>query len=615
MNTVRLTLAQAIVKFLIAQKIDDEGKILPLFSGVHAIFGHGSVTCLGSALAEVKEHLPTYRGQNEQSMALAAVAYARARRRKQIHVCSASVGPGSSNMVTAAAVAMSDRLPVLFLCGDNFASRFPDPVLQQVEHFHDMTITTNDAFKAVSSFFDRIVRPEQILNSLPQAIALMLDPAACGPATLSLAQDIQGEAFDYPLAFFQERVHRIPRYRADEDQLAAAAGLIRSARQPLIIAGGGVHYSGATGELAAFSERFGIPVAETIMGRSALLHEHRLNLASIGVMGGDAGNRIAAEADLVIAIGTRLADMITGSWSVFRNPDVKYLGLNANRFDANKHMAQPVVGDAKLSVALLTDRLSDWRAPAAWSEKAVKEKAAWDAVVEARTAPTNQELPNYPQVIGAVQRQAEPTDTILSAAGGLPGELYCTWRSVGVGTFESEYGFSCMGYEIAGAYGQKIADPTREIFAFVGDGSYLMMNSDIYSSVLTGNKIICIVCDNGGFAVINRLQTSKGGTEFNNLFASSKRTGEVPRIDFAMHARSMGAESENVGSIAELEAALRRARASERTYVIAIRTHPYEWMEGGSWWDVGMPEVTERTTIAAAREAQEADRCFQRQGH
>jgi 3D-(3,5/4)-trihydroxycyclohexane-1,2-dione acylhydrolase (decyclizing) len=339
MTTIRLTLAQAIVRFLIAQKIDDDGKILPLFSGVHAIFGHGNVTCLGSALADVQNELPTYRGQNEQSMALAAVAYARARRRKQIHICSASVGPGSSNMVTAAGVAMSDRLPVLFFCGDNFASRFPDPVLQQVEHFHDMTITTNDAFKAVSAFFDRITRPEQILATLPQAVALMLDPASCGPATFSLAQDIQGEAFDYPAEFFTERVHRIPRYRADEEQLAAAVELIGSAKRPLIIAGGGVHYSGATDELAAFSERFGIPVAETIMGRSALLHSHPLNIASIGVMGGNAGNRIAGEADLVIAIGTRMADMITGSWSVFRDPQVKYLSLNTNRFDANKHMA------------------------------------------------------------------------------------------------------------------------------------------------------------------------------------------------------------------------------------------------------------------------------------
>jgi 3D-(3,5/4)-trihydroxycyclohexane-1,2-dione acylhydrolase (decyclizing) len=615
MSTVRITLAQAIVKFLIAQKIDDDGEILPLFSGVHAIFGHGNVTCLGSALADVQDVMPTYRGQNEQSMGLAAVAYARARRRKQIHVCSASVGPGSSNMVTAAAVALSDRLPVLFLCGDNFASRFPDPVLQQVEHFHDMTVTTNDAFKAVSAFFDRIVRPEQILTSLPQAVALMLDPAACGPATLSLAQDVQGEAFDYPLAFFQERIHRIPRYRADDDQLTAAAHLIRSSAKPLIVAGGGVHYSGATAELASFSERFGIPVVETIMGRSALLHEHRLNLASVGVMGGNAGNHIAAEADLVIAIGTRMTDMITGSWSVFRNPEAKYVTLNANRFDANKHLAQPVVGDARLSLALLSERLAGWRTPATWGDRAAKEKAEWDAVVERRTAPTNQELPNYPQVIGAVQRQARPTDTILSAAGGLPGELYCTWRSVGIGSFESEYGFSCMGYEIAGAYGQKIADPSREIFAFVGDGSYLMMNSDIYSSVLTGNKIICIVCDNGGFAVINRLQTAKGGIEFNNLFASSKHSGDVPRIDFAMHARAMGAEAENVASIAELETALVRARASERTYVIAIRTHPYEWMDGGSWWDVGMPEVSERASIIAAREAQEADRRFQRQGH
>ena len=581
---------------------------------MHAIFGHGNVTCLGSALAEVRDQLPTYRGQNEQSMALAAVAYARARRRRQIHVCSASIGPGSSNMVTAAGVALSDRLPVLFLCGDNFATRFPDPVLQQVEHFHDLTITTNDAFKAVSAFFDRIVRPEQILTSLPQAVALMLDPAACGPATLSLAQDVQGEAFDYPLAFFRERIHRIPRYRAADDQLDEAARVIRAAKKPMIIAGGGVHYSGACADLAAFAERFGMPVAETIMGRSALVHDHPLNIASLGVMGGNAGNETAAEADVVINIGTRLTDMITGSWSIFHNPEMQFVSLNANRFDANKHMAVAVIGDAKLSLADLTTRLAGWSAPPAWAAKARERKAAWDAVVERRTAATNQELSSYAQVIGAVQRHARPSDVILSAAGGLPGELYCAWKSLGVGTFESEYGFSCMGYEIAGAYGQKIANPDREIIAFVGDGSYLMLNSDIYSSVLTGKKIICIVCDNGGFAVINRLQTGKGGAEFNNLFASATHVGEVPRIDFAMHARAMGAESENVSSIADLELAFERARRSPHTYVIAIRTHPYEWMEGGSWWDVGMPEVTTVPAIAKAREVQEAERHYQRHG-
>lgn len=614
MNTVRLTLAQAIVKYLIAQKIDDDGTVLPLFAGVHAIFGHGNVTCLGTALAEVASELPTYRGQNEQSMALSAVAYARARRRRQIHVCSASIGPGSTNMVTAAAVALSDRLPVLLLCGDNFASRFPDPVLQQIEHFHDLSITANDAFKAVSAYFDRITRPEQILASLPQAVALMLDPAACGPATLSLAQDAQGEAFDYPVQFFAERIHRIPRYRASEDQIEAAAAMILAAKRPMIIAGGGVHYAKATETLASFSQRFGIPVAETIMGRSALLHDHALNVGSIGVMGGHAGNRMAEEADLVIAVGTRMADMVTGSWSVFHNPAVKYVALNANRFDANKHGAQPVVGDAKVSLDLIAQALADWKAPPAWQQLATREKAAWDTIVDQRTRSTNVELPDYAQVIGAIQRHALSTDIVLSAAGGLPGELYRAWKPIGVGTFESEYGFSCMGYEIAGAYGQKIAHPNREIIAFVGDGSYLMMNSDIYSSVLTGNKIICVVCDNGGFAVINRLQISKGGVEFNNLFASSKRAGDVPRIDFALHARAMGAESETVTSIAELEAAVERARSADRTYVIAIRTHPYQWMDGGSWWDVGMPAVTTRTEIAAARDLQESQRYRQRQG-
>jgi 3D-(3,5/4)-trihydroxycyclohexane-1,2-dione acylhydrolase (decyclizing) len=615
MNTVRLTLAQALIRFLVAQKIYDTGQPLPLFSGVHAIFGHGNVTCLGSALADAQGQLPTYRGQNEQSMSLAAVAYTRARRRMQIHACAASIGPGSTNMVTAAGVAFANRLPVLFLCGDNFATRFPDPVLQQVEHAHDLTITANNAFKAVSAFFDRIVRPEQLLSSLPQAVALMLDPAACGPATLSLAQDVQGEAFDYPIAFFRERIHSIPRYPAAEAQINAAADIIREAKRPLIIAGGGVHYSEACADLAAFSLRFGIPVAETLMGRSALLDTHPLNVASIGVIGGNAGNQLAAEADVVINVGTRLTDITTGSWSVFRNPGVRFVSLNVNRFDANKHLAQPVVGDAKLSLASLTERLGAWKASAAWSGKAGEVKKDWNAVVEHRTAMTTITPPSYVHIIGAVQRQAKPSDVVLSAAGGLPGELHRTWKALGIGTFESEFGFSCMGYEIAGAYGQKIANPERDIFAFVGDGSYLMMNSEIYSSVLTGHKIVCIVCDNGGFAVINNLQTAKGGVEFNNLFSTSKHVGDVPRIDFAMHARSMGAEAENVTSIPEFEAALVRARASRGTYVIAIRTDPYKWMEGGSWWDVGMPAVAERASINAARESQEADRHYQRHGY
>lgn len=613
-RTIRLTLAQAIVDFLIAQKIDVDGDVQPLFAGVHAIFGHGNVTCLGSALELAKDKLPTFRGQNEQAMGLAAVAFARAKRRRQIHVCSASIGPGSSNMVTAAGVALANRLPVLFLCGETFASRFPDPVLQQVEHFHDLTLTTNDAFRAVSAFFDRITRPEQILSSLPQAVALMLDPGACGPATLSLAQDVQGEASDYPERFFEERVHRIPRYPADEHQIDYAVRLIRASRKPLIVAGGGVHYSGACADLQAFAERFGVPVVETIMGRSALLHEHPLNLASVGVMGGTAGNNVAAEADLVINIGTRLADMVTGSWTVFRNEDVRYVSLNAARFDAHKHMACAVVGDAKLSLAMLSERLGDWKAPDTWAAFSREEKAHWDTVIDKRSAATNQEVPSYVHVIGALQRQARPTDVIVTAAGGLPGELYCTWKSVGVGTFESEYGFSCMGYEIAGAYGQKIALPDRDVFALVGDGSYMMMNSDIFSSVLTGRKITCIVCDNGGFAVINRLQTSKGGAEFNNLYASSQHVGAVPKIDFAAHARAMGAEAERVTSIADLEQALERARASEKTFVIAIDTHAYEWMEGGAWWDVGMPAVTTRAEIDEARKAQESSRHFQRQG-
>jgi 3D-(3,5/4)-trihydroxycyclohexane-1,2-dione acylhydrolase (decyclizing) len=612
MKTVRLTMAQALVKFLIAQKTVIDRKEVPLFAGVFAIFGHGNVTCLGEALEPVQDVLPTWRGQNEQSMALAAIGYTKARNRRQIMIAASSIGPGSTNMVTAAATALANRLPVLFLGGDTFASRIPDPVLQQVEHFGNPTTTVNDAFKPVVRYWDRITRPEQILASLPQAVALMLDPADCGPAFIGLAQDVQGEAYDYPVEFFEPVVHRIPRPRPDADQVREAASLIRKAKKPIIIAGGGVHYSGAEQALAAFATRHNIPVSETTRGKTTVLHDFPLNVGGIGVTGSSSGNGVAAEADLVIAIGTRLQDFVTGSWTAF-SPEMRLVSINAARFDAVKHRALSVVGDALVGIEELSEALSGWRAPDSWSKKAAREYAHWNKLVDRLSGPTNAEVPTYAQVIGATNRICGANDLVITAAGGLPGEILKNWKSKGIDTFDCEYGYSCMGYEIPGAWGAKMADPDREIIAMIGDGSYLMMNSDIYSTVLTGHKLIVILCDNGGYAVIDRLQNFKGSKSFNNLIADS-RIKQMVVVDFAAHAASMGAISETVHSIGELEAAFQRARKADRTTVIVTKVQVHEWTPGDSWWETGVPEVSPRKQVRSARADHDKGKSKQRVG-
>ena len=600
MKTIRLTMAQALVQYLSAQRIIVDGEDVPLFAGVFAIFGHGNVTCLGEALEPVQDQLPTWRGQNEQSMALAAIAFAKARRRRQIMIATSSIGPGAMNMVTAAGVAHANRLPVLLISGDTFANRVPDPVLQQVEHFNNPTMTVNDAFKPVSRFWDRITRPEQIISSLPQAIRTMLDPADCGPAFLSLCQDTQAEAYDYPEAFFEKKIWRIPRPRPDVEELVAAAEALRKADKPLIVAGGGVHYSGAHDELSAFAQRHRVPVVETIAGRAVMAHDHPNNAGPLGVIGSASANALAAEADVVLAIGTRLQDFTTGSWTVFKNEAVRIIALNAARFDATKHRALAVVGDAQAGLAELGAGLTGWQAPKAWLERAARDYADWNQVVDQHAGPTNAELPSYAHVVGAINRAADPNDLALTAAGGLPGELCKIWRAKTIGTFDCEFGFSCMGYEIAGGWGAKMADPERDVIVFCGDGSYLMMNSDIYSSVLTGMKLIIVVCDNGGFAVINRLQNFKGSASFNNLIKDCRIENEVS-VDFVAHAKAMGAEGEEVTSIADLEAAFQRAKAAERTYVIAIKTHAHQWTPGDAWWDVAVPEVSKRKEVRDAR--------------
>ncbi len=614
METLRLTVAQAIVKFLMGQRIEIDGVEEPLFPGVFAIFGHGNVTCLGEALEAVQDELPTWRGQNEQTMAMAAVAYAKAKRRRQIMVATSSIGPGATNMVTAAAIAHADRLPLLLFAGDTFADRLPDPVLQQVEQFHDPTITVNDAFRPVTRYWDRITHPEQILHSLPHAVATMLDPADCGPAFIGLPQDVQAGGFDYPVPFFERRVHRIRRPGPDPAEVAAAADILRSARRPLLISGGGVHYSLATAELSSFAERRGVPVVETVAGKSSLTWDHPCNAGPLGVTGSTSANALAAEADVVLAVGTRLQDFTTGSWSVFQDPGMRLISLNVGRYDATKHRAFPVVTDARTGIEDLSRALGNWTAAGAWMSRARDEYRAWnDDLEEAAAPPAGGKAPSYAAVIRTVNRHAGPNDYALAAAGGFPGELNKHWRALGVGSFDCEYGFSCMGYEIGGAWGAAMALPERTVISFCGDGSYLMANSDVYSSVLSGHKFILVLCDNGGYAVINRLQEFKGGAPFNNLLEHSRRK-ELVYVDFVKHAEAMGARAEEVSSLEELEEAMSRARAADRTTVIVTKTDPYTWTGGDAWWDVGVPEVSDREEVRVAKAQHEAERKHQRVG-
>ena len=613
MKKIKLTCAHAIVKHLISQKILIDGKKEQLFAGAFGIFGHGNVACLGQALQENQDKIPTFRGHHEQNMALTGIAYARAKRRKQFFVATSSVGPGSTNMVTASAVAMSNRLPILFLPGDTYANRIPDPVLQQVEHFNNPGITQNDAFKPVTKYFDRITRPEQILQTLPQAIQIMLDPADCGPACLSLSQDVQGEIYEYPEEFFKERVHVIRRPRPDDFQIKEAAEKIKNSINPILISGGGVFYSDAMDDLSNFATKHNIPVTQTVMGYSTMKRDHSHFVGPIGGLGGKAANNLAKKTDLAIAVGTKLADFTTGSWANFENPNFSLVNINVSRFDANKHMARSVIGDAKVTLQELSNALGNWKASNDWYDLSRKELNSWNEYVDKESGPTNQELPSYAHAVGAIYRNADPTDIAVTAAGGLVGEVVQVWRPRELNTHETEWGFSCMSYEISGALGIKMANPDKEVIAFIGDGSYLLFNSDIYSSVITNNKLIIIVCDNGGHAVINRLQLFKGGKEFNCLFNSSKTTNLVP-VNFAKHAESMGAKSEEVSSISELEEAFKRAKSSEITYVISIKTHSYQWLEGSSYWESPTLELPTTKENEEALKLHKEGKSKQRQG-
>ncbi len=616
--TIRLTTAQAIVRFLTAQFIDIDGQETRLCGGGFAIFGHGNVPCLGEALYGLNDVLPLYRGQNEQSMGFAAAAYAKYHLRQRFMFCTASAGPGTANLLTAAALAHANRLPMLMLCGDTYITRLPDPVLQQLEHFGNPSLGLNDAFKAVSRYWDRIVHPAQVIQSLPAAIATMLDPADCGPAFIGLPQDVQGWAHDFPARLFEKRVHRIRRVQPDAAEIADAAALLKTAERPMIIAGGGVQYSRAVAELTAFAERHAIPVVETIAGRANMVATHPLNIGPVGVTGSDSANTIAAEADVILAVGTRLQDFTTGSWTAFAH-DAQIIGLNAARHDAGKHMSLTIVGDAKLGLTALDETLAAFSAPEAWTAKAQQERKRWDEAVAKNVAPSNR--PNsYAQAIGVVNALCDPRDRVVTAAGGLPAEVTANWRTLDIGTVDVEFGFSCMGYEIAGGWGARIAqsekEPEQDTIVFVGDGSYLLMNSDIYSAALTKKKLIILVLDNGGFAVINKLQTNTGNESFNNLFSDCPTIAEPFAMDFEAHAAAMGAVAETVASPAELGEAFKRAKADPRTHVIVMKVDAYDgWTEGGhAWWEVGTPQVSESEKVREAHKNWEAERHKQRQG-
>jgi 3D-(3,5/4)-trihydroxycyclohexane-1,2-dione acylhydrolase (decyclizing) len=613
-SRIRLTAAQALVRYLAAQRIVDEDGVsqVPLFGGVFAIFGHGNVAGIGEALYQHRDELPTYRAHNEQAMAHSAIAYAKAHFRRRMMAVTTSIGPGATNLVTAAALAHVNRLPVLLLPGDIFVSRAPDPVLQQVEDFQDGGVSANDTLKPVSRYFDRIVHPAQLLTALPRAIRVLTDAALAGPVTLALPQDVQAMAYDYPRAFFEPRVVRFHAPTPGIDELEAALDALRQASRPVIVAGGGVLYSrGGADALRAFAERHGIAVGETQAGKGALAWDHPLNAGAVGVTGATAANALAHEADCVIAVGTRLQDFTTGSNTLFANAHV--IGINANAFDALKHRATTVLGDARATLDALSESLGSWRAGSAWTERARALCGAWRETVQSRThaSPASGALPYDADVIGAVQRSSAHSaqgDIAVCAAGTLPAELHKLWRAGRPGGYHVEYGYSCMGYEIAGGLGAKLARPERDVIVFVGDGSYLMMNSEIATSVMLGAKLIVVVLDNRGYGCINRLQQACGGAPFNNLLDDCLQGPlGAPNIDFAAHARSLGAHAEHVADIGALEAALVRARAADRTSVIVIDTDPARTTDdGGWWWEVAVPEVSTREAVRKARAAYEA---------
>jgi 3D-(3,5/4)-trihydroxycyclohexane-1,2-dione acylhydrolase (decyclizing) len=610
MKTIRATMAQALVRFLARQQVERDGVANPLFAGVFGIFGHGNVTGLGQALEEVGQ-LPFFRPQNEQAMVHTSIAYAKMKNRLQTFACTSSVGPGATNMVTGAATATVNRLPVLLLPGDTFASRLPHPVLQQLEYQPAMDVSVNDCFRPVSRFWDRIVRPEQLLSSLPEAMRVLTDQAETGAVTICLPEDTQTEAYDWPERLFEERVHFIDRAVPADTALQRATDLIREAKRPLIIAGGGVIYSEATAGLAQFAERFGIPVVETQAGKGALPWNHAWNAGPVGANGGLAANRLAAQADLVLLIGTRFADFTTASRTAFQHPDVRFLAINVAAYDAHKAGATPLIGDAKATIAALLERLqvAGYQADAAYGDEVERLKNEWDRAVDGIRAVTAPEAMTQANVIGVVNEAAEPQDVIVCAAGGLPGDLLKLWRPLDPKGYHLEYGYSCMGYEIAGGLGVKMAAPDREVFVMVGDGSYLMLHTEIVTSIQEGQKLIIVLLDNSGFGCIRGLQMANGTPSFGNELrfrddATGRIDGPVLPVDFVRNAQSLGARAVAATNETELREVLRQARSADRTTLIAVGVSIEDKVPGfESWWDVPVAEVSEEASVRDARKS------------
>jgi len=610
MQTVRMTVGQAIVRFLARQHVERDGREQPFFAGVLGIFGHGNVTGLGQALEELGE-LTYYQPRNEQAGVHIAAGYAKMKNRLQTFVCTSSIGPGATNMVTGAAMATINRLPVLLLPGDIFATRLPHPVLQGLEHPHSQDVSVNDAFRPVSVYWDRIYRPEQLLSALPRAMQVLTDPAATGAVTICLPQDVQTEAYDFPAHFFKKRVWRIARTLPPEQDLDAAVELIKTAERPLIVAGGGVIYSEASDVLGKFAERFGVAVVETQAGKGALPWNHPWNAGPVGANGGLAANRLAAQADVVITVGTRLSDFTTASMTAFQHPDVKFIGINVAPLDAYKLGALPLVGDARATLAALAERLAaaGRRVSEAYRQQVASLKAEWDSEVDRLRRERPGQRLTQANVLGIVNDAAGPKDVVLNASGSMPGDLFKLWRPVDPKGYHLEYGYSTMGYEIPAGLGVKMAAPERDVFVMIGDGSYLMMNTEIVTSVQEGYKVIIVLVDNGGFQSIHGLQMSSGTKSFGNELrfrdkTTGRLTGPYMPIDYAANAASMGAVAFKADDEASLREALRKAKEADRTAFIHVTVDPEVRVPGyESWWDVPIAEVSGQASVQRARAA------------
>jgi 3D-(3,5/4)-trihydroxycyclohexane-1,2-dione acylhydrolase (decyclizing) len=612
LGTVRLTMAQALVRFLANQYVECDGTEQRFFAGCFGIFGHGNVAGVGQALQQYADTLPYYQARNEQAMVHASSAYARQKNRLQALACTSSIGPGATNMVTGAALATINRLPVLLLPGDIFASRGPDPVLQQLEAAHDGTLSVNDCFRPVSRYFDRIVRPEQLMPAVLSAMRVLTNQAETGAVTLALPQDVQAEACDYPEEFFEKRVWRVGRPVPETELVEDAAFLVREAGRPMIVSGGGAIYSEATGALRRLAERTGIPVAETQAGKGSMPYDHPLALGAVGATGTSAANRAAREADLVIGVGTRWSDFTTASKTAFQNPNVRFVNMNVADFDAHKHAGLALVGDARATLEALESALGGYEVEAEYREQSRRANADWDREVERLYTLEHGPLPAQSEVLGTVNSFSGPEDVVVCAAGSMPGDLHKLWRTRDPKGYHVEYGYSTMGYEIAGGLGIKMAAPEREVYVMCGDGSYLMMNSDIVTSIQEGYKLTIVLVDNSGFSSIGALSRSVGSQGFGTHYRyrkngtigldSEEDPGEVLPVDLAANAASLGAYVMRTSSVDELRDALEKATAVDRTVVIHIPVDRYEGVpDYESFWDVPVAEVSEMDSVVAAR--------------